>query len=171
MTGRATRTGGEDWKEKKGQRPSTQTAGRIHDFAGGQPARLCNKSHQSLARQGCLCYLADVPTDGLVSQMRRGALEYCVLALMRDTPRYAFDLIDGLGKTGMLTTEGTLYPLLSRLRRDGLVKTEWRESTDGPPRRYYELTAEGRRALTAFRNEWVSFRAAVDGILQEAKKS
>jgi PadR family transcriptional regulator PadR len=103
--------------------------------------------------------------------MRRGALEYCVMALMREAPRYAFDLIDALGKTALLTTEGTLYPLLSRLRRDGLVKTEWRESSEGPPRRYYELTAEGRRALNTFKNEWTSFRTAVDGILQEAKKS
>jgi PadR family transcriptional regulator, regulatory protein PadR len=117
-----------------------------------------------------LCYIALVPADGLVSQMRRGALEYCVMALIVRTPRYAFELIDALGKTGLLTTEGTLYPLLSRLRRDGLVKTEWRESTDGPPRRYYELTAEGRRALTAFRNEWTGFRTAVDGILQEGIK-
>jgi PadR family transcriptional regulator PadR len=103
--------------------------------------------------------------------MRRGALEYCVMALIRQTPRYAFEMIEALGKTGMLTTEGTLYPLLSRLRRDGLVKTEWRESTDGPPRRYYELTAEGRRALSAFNAEWSTFRAAVDAILEEAKKS
>lgn len=102
--------------------------------------------------------------------MRRGALEYCVLALIQQIPRYAFEMIEALGQTGMLTTEGTLYPLLSRLRRDGLVKTEWRESSDGPPRRYYELTAEGRRALTAFRNEWTTFRAAVDGILKEATK-
>jgi PadR family transcriptional regulator PadR len=118
-----------------------------------------------------LCYIAGVPVDGLVSQMRRGALEYCVLALINRMPRYAYELIEALGKTGMLTTEGTLYPLLSRLRRDGLVKTEWRESTDGPPRRYYELTADGRRALAAFRSEWTGFRAAVDGILQEAKES
>jgi PadR family transcriptional regulator PadR len=76
-----------------------------------------------------------------------------------------------LGKTGLLTTEGTLYPLLSRLRRDGLVKTQWQESTDGPPRRYYELTAEGRRALAGFKTEWMSFRGAVDGILQEGTKS
>ena len=89
------------------------------------------------------------------------------MALVRETPRYAFELIDALAKTGMLTTEGTLYPLLSRLRRDGLVKTEWRESTDGPPRRYYELTADGRRALTAFKSEWTGFRGAVDKILQE----
>jgi PadR family transcriptional regulator PadR len=91
--------------------------------------------------------------------------------LIRQTPRYAFEMIEALGKTGMLTTEGTLYPLLSRLRRDGLVKTEWRESTDGPPRRYYELTPEGRRALGAFNTEWTTFRAAVDAILQEGKKS
>lgn len=93
------------------------------------------------------------------------------MALIRQTPRYAFEMIEALGKTGMLTTEGTLYPLLSRLRRDGLVKTEWRESTDGPPRRYYELTPEGRRALGAFNTEWTTFRAAVDAILQEGKKS
>ena len=93
------------------------------------------------------------------------------MALIRETPRYAYELIEALGKTGMLTTEGTLYPLLSRLRRDGLVKTEWQESTDGPPRRYYELTAEGRRALTAFKTEWTSFRGAVDGILQEGNRS
>jgi PadR family transcriptional regulator len=103
--------------------------------------------------------------------MRRGALEYCVMALIQQTPRYAFEMIEALGRTGLLTTEGTLYPLLSRLRRDGLVKTEWRESTDGPPRRYYELTAEGRRALAAFKNEWTTFRGAVDAILQEGKKS
>ena len=93
------------------------------------------------------------------------------MALIRQTPRYAFEMIEALGKTGMLTTEGTLYPLLSRLRRDGLVKTEWRESTDGPPRRDYELTPDGRRALAAFHNEWTTFRAAVDAILQEGKKS
>ena len=92
------------------------------------------------------------------------------MALIRETPRYAFDLIEGLAKTGLLTTEGTLYPLLSRLRRDGLVRTEWRESSGGPPRRYYELTADGRRALTTFKNEWTSFRSAVDGILQEGTK-
>ena len=93
------------------------------------------------------------------------------MALIVRTPRYAYELIEALGKTGLLTTEGTLYPLLSRLRRDGLVKTEWRESSDGPPRRYYELTVEGRRALNVFKNEWTGFRGAVDGILQEGTKS
>src|SRR3982074_798305 len=101
--------------------------------------------------------------------MRRGALEDCVMALITKRPPHACELIAARGKTGLLPTEATLSPRLSRLRRDGLVKTDWRESTDGPPRRYYELTSEGRRALTAFKNEWTSFRGAVDGILQEGK--
>ena len=99
--------------------------------------------------------------------MRRGALEYCVMALIMRTPRYAFELIEGLASTGMLTSEGTIYPLLSRLRRDGLVDTEWRESSDGPPRRYYRLTADGKRALKAFRDEWAGFRTTVDAVLEK----
>jgi len=108
-----------------------------------------------------------MPADGLVTQMRKGALEYCVLALLVGRSRYAFELIEGLASTGMLTSEGTIYPLLSRLRRDGLVDTEWRESSDGPPRRYYRLTAEGKRALKAFRDEWAGFRTTVDAVLEK----
>lgn len=99
--------------------------------------------------------------------MRKGALEYCVLALLSGDPRYGFELVQELGQVdGMLTTEGTIYPLLSRLRREGLVETEWRESKSGPPRRYYMLAPKGREALAAFRREWATFRNAVDTILQ-----
>jgi PadR family transcriptional regulator PadR len=95
--------------------------------------------------------------------MRRGTLQYCVLALLADEERYGFDLVKALGKVeGMVTSEGTIYPLLSRLRRDGLVETSWQESPSGPPRRYYSLTAAGRAALAAFAEEWSRFRDAVD---------
>jgi PadR family transcriptional regulator PadR len=95
--------------------------------------------------------------------MRRGTLQYCVLALLAREERYAFDLVRALGRVdGMVTSEGTIYPLLSRLRRDGLVDSEWRESTVGPPRRYYRLTGSGRTALDAFAREWSRFRSAVD---------
>lgn len=104
--------------------------------------------------------------DALVAQMRRGALEYCVLALVRDQERYGFEIVQELGRLdGMVTTEGTIYPLLSRLRRDGLVETTWRESATGPPRRYYRLTAEGERALAVFSAEWIRFRDAVDALV------
>src|SRR6476660_1773272 len=105
--------------------------------------------------------------DALLAQMRKGTLQYCVLALLADEERYGFDLVRALAETdGMVTSEGTIYPLLSRLRRDGLVETTWRESTTGPPRRYYRLTKAGRAALDAFIDEWTRFRSAVDHLLE-----
>ncbi len=105
--------------------------------------------------------------DRLLAQMRRGTLEYCVLALLREEERYGFDLVKALGATdGMVTSEGTIYPLLSRLRRDGLVSTTWHESPSGPPRRYYRLTQKGRKALADFIQEWARFRDAVDRFVE-----
>jgi PadR family transcriptional regulator PadR len=104
--------------------------------------------------------------DALMAQLRRGALQYCVLALLSDEPRYAFDVVRGLGDVeGMVTSEGTIYPLLSRLRREGLVASSWRESAAGPPRRYYRLTAAGVAALERFVTQWRTFSAAVDHLL------
>jgi PadR family transcriptional regulator PadR len=95
--------------------------------------------------------------------MRRGTLQYCVLALLAEEERYGFDLVRALAEAdGMVTSEGTIYPLLSRLRRDGLVESTWQESPSGPPRRYYRLTEAGRAALEGFKREWDRFRDAVD---------
>ena len=106
--------------------------------------------------------------DALIAQMRRGTLQYCVLALLAGEERYGFDLVRALGEVdGMVTSEGTIYPLLGRLRRDGLVDTTWRESTSGPPRRYYRLTARGRTALEDFRREWERFRDGVDTLVHQ----
>ncbi|MCI0688041.1 MAG: PadR family transcriptional regulator [Sporichthyaceae bacterium] len=103
---------------------------------------------------------------GLATQLRRGTVEYCVLALLRQAERYGFELVHELSSVdGMVTSEGTIYPLLSRLRREELVSTSWRESDSGPPRRYYRLTRAGQRALDEFSDEWVRFRDAVDHFL------
>jgi PadR family transcriptional regulator, regulatory protein PadR len=105
--------------------------------------------------------------DALLAQTRRGTLQYCVLSLLADEERYGFDLVRGLAETdGMVTSEGTIYPLLSRLRRDGLVESTWQESPTGPPRRYYRLTESGRAALEGFRLEWRRFRDAVDHFVE-----
>jgi PadR family transcriptional regulator, regulatory protein PadR len=102
-----------------------------------------------------------------ISQLRRGVLEFCVLALLRDTERYGFELVRAFGDAdGLVTSEGTLYPLLGRLRREGVVDTTWRESPSGPPRRYYRLTATGEASLRAFVLEWTRFRASVDSLLE-----
>ena len=108
--------------------------------------------------------------DALLAQMRRGTLQYCVLSLLADEERYGFDLVRGLAELdGMVTSEGTIYPLLSRLRRDGLVESNWQESPSGPPRRYYRLTNAGRAALDAFRLEWRRFRDAVDHFVERTE--
>jgi PadR family transcriptional regulator PadR len=105
--------------------------------------------------------------DALLTQMRRGTLQYCVLALLAEEERYGFDLVRALAEAdGMVTSEGTIYPLLSRLRRDGLVESTWQESPSGPPRRYYRLTESGRAALEGFKREWDRFRDAVDHFVE-----
>lgn len=106
----------------------------------------------------------------LVAQMRRGVLPYCVLAMLRDQERYGFELVHSLGTVnGLVTGEGTIYPLLSRLRRQGLVETSWRESVSGPPRRYYRLAPAGRDALDEFAGSWRRLRESVDGLLAPAR--
>jgi PadR family transcriptional regulator PadR len=107
-----------------------------------------------------------VVNNRLVAQMRRGTLEYCVLALLQSNDRYAFDLVRDLASLdGMVTSEGTIYPLLARLRKEELVASTWQESPSGPPRRYYRLTAKGQKALAAFTEEWERFRDAVDQLI------
>ena len=111
------------------------------------------------------------PDDRLLSQLRRGTLEYCVLAVLRKGERYAFDLVKTLSAVdGMVTSEGTLYPLLSRLRKDGLVESSWEESPKGPPRRYYRLTPKGRNALKDFTREWRRFRSSVDSLIEGGQR-
>jgi PadR family transcriptional regulator PadR len=105
-------------------------------------------------------------TRNPLSQLRRGVLEYCVLSLLGDEELYGFDLVRRLSDVdGVVISEGTIYPLLSRLRREGWVTTTWAESGSGPPRRYYAVTPEGRRALHEFAAEWRRFRDAVDQLM------
>ncbi len=110
-------------------------------------------------------------TEMLLTQLRRGTVEYCVLALLQSQERYALDLVRMLSRHPVLVvSEGTIYPLLSRLRRDGLVETVWQESPAGPPRRYYQLTEKGRATLRNFQQEWSRFRTAVDNVMTEENR-
>lgn len=96
------------------------------------------------------------------SQMRKGMLEYCVMLLLRGEPSYAADIIKRLQEARLIVVEGTLYPLLTRLRRDGLLGYDWQESTQGPPRKYYRLTPEGRAALDELDQAWAALTATVE---------
>ena len=88
------------------------------------------------------------------SQMRKGMLEYCILLLLKRQPAYASDIIQQLKEAELLVVEGTLYPLLTRLKKDGLLAYEWQESTQGPPRKYYELTPPGQQFLDELDKAW-----------------
>ena len=104
--------------------------------------------------------------QSILTQLRRGALEYCVLALLERGELYGLDMARRLTADSiLLESEGTLYPLLARLRKAGLVDTSWQESTEGPPRRYYALSRQGHESLDAFRRTWKPFRDAVDNTL------
>lgn len=109
---------------------------------------------------------ADPAVAEALDRLRRGAVEPCVLTVLTSGQAYSHDIVRTLaGVEGMVTSEGTVYPMLSRLRRAGLVQTSWQESPTGPPRRYYELTAQGRHAVSAFAEAWRTFRAGVDQII------
>ena len=109
------------------------------------------------------------------SQMRKGMLEYCVLLLLKHRPSYASDIIQQLKQAELLVVEGTLYPLLTRLKNDGLLRYEWQESTQGPPRKYYALSPEGEQFLEGLDAAWtelsntINYLKAITPKLLEAK--
>lgn len=110
-------------------------------------------------------------TEDWLSQIRRGLLELCVLALIARRPSYGYEIVTELTSRGALATrEGTIYPLLRRLRRDALLDTYWVESSSGPPRQYYRLTAAGQRHLTRLRAAWNTIVADVGNTLAQEEQ-
>ena len=95
------------------------------------------------------------------SQMRKGMIEYCVLLQLKRQPLYASDIIQQLKNADLLVVEGTLYPLLTRLKNEGLLQYEWKESTQGPPRKYYVLSTEGETYLTELDNAWTEISNSI----------
>ena len=93
-------------------------------------------------------------TDNVKSQMRKGILEYCILLILDREPAYAPDIIRILQEARLIVVEGTLYPLLTRLKNMNLLSYQWIESTQGPPRKYYKLTPEGKGFLAELETSW-----------------
>ena len=93
--------------------------------------------------------------------IRRGLLEFLILKIVSADKVYVADMLERLSRTEFATQEGTLYPLLSKMRRDGLVNYEWQESDAGPPRKYYELTAKGKSQLAELSEYWKAINATI----------
>lgn len=105
--------------------------------------------------------------DNLKSQMRKGMLEFCVMLILRQAPAYASELIARLKEAHLIVVEGTLYPLLTRLKNDGLLAYRWQESTSGPPRKYYSLTDEGHEFLNHLNASWLELEVTVHQLQQK----
>ena len=92
--------------------------------------------------------------ENIKSQMRKGYLEYCILLILKKKPAYASDIISELKAVKLIVVEGTLYPLLTRLKNSELLDYRWEESTQGPPRKYYEMTSKGEEFLKELEVSW-----------------
>lgn len=102
------------------------------------------------------------PEQDSFSSLRRGLLEYAVLTVVSTGTLYAAEILERLEGTHFATREGTLYPLLGKLRRDGLLEYEWQESDSGPPRKYYRLTDAGTQRLAQLRANWAELAATLE---------
>ena len=103
-----------------------------------------------------------IQADNVKSQMRKGFLEYCILLTLRNNQAYASDIINALKKGKFIIVEGTLYPILTRLKNNELLNYTWVESSSGPPRKYYHLTEKGNEFLKELDAAWSAICYIVD---------
>ena len=101
-------------------------------------------------------------SENVKAQMRKGILEYCILCVLSDGDAYASDIIKRMKDAMMIVVEGTLYPLLTRQKNAGLLSYRWEESTQGPPRKYYSITNEGKNFLNEIDTSWQELVDSVD---------
>lgn len=104
------------------------------------------------------------------SQMRKGILEYCILSVISEGEIYASDILDIMKDARLIVVEGTLYPLLTRLKNAGLLRYEWKESQQGPPRKYYQLTDAGKVFLKELDKTWEGLQQSVKTITSTQSK-
>lgn len=108
--------------------------------------------------------MAESNIDNVKSQMRKGLLEYCILLCLSKQEAYSSELLQQLKAADLLVVEGTLYPLLSRMKTNGWLEYRWQESTEGPPRKYYKITDVGRESLVELTQEWNAILCTINTI-------
>ncbi len=108
-----------------------------------------------------------INVENTKAQMRKGILEYCILSILSREDSYAPKIIAELKEAQMIVVEGTLYPILTRQKNQGLLTYRWEESPQGPPRKYYSLTPEGREALRQLDESWDELVGQIRNIRQQ----
>lgn len=96
------------------------------------------------------------------AQMRKGVLELCILSIISNKESYASDIIEKMKESELIVVEGTLYPLLTRLKNEGYLDYRWEESKSGPPRKYYKITPIGEKVLEELKISWNNLKTAID---------
>jgi PadR family transcriptional regulator PadR len=112
---------------------------------------------------------AGIERAGAQTQMRKGVLELCILSILSNGDAYPTQIIEKLKDTKLVVVEGTLYPLLTRLKNTGLLNYRWEESTSGPPRKYYKLTEIGEQYLKELQLSWYELVEAVNKTIEQGK--
>ncbi len=110
-------------------------------------------------------YICPMKEEKTYAQMRKGVLEMCILSVISDREVYTSDILKTLKDADLVVVEGTIYPLLSRLKNDGILSYRWEESTSGPPRKYYQLTDSGSELLKELRTNWSQLAESVQKII------
>ena len=105
------------------------------------------------------------------AQMRKGVLEFCILSVLKEKDAYTSEILETLKNAKLLVVEGTIYPLLTRLKNDELLTYRWEESTSGPPRKYYKLTETGQNFLNELNGTWTELSNAVNLITNQKTES
>lgn len=105
-------------------------------------------------------------TENTKAQMRKGILELCILAILNKKEGYPSEILDALRNTELIVVEGTLYPLLTRLKNSDLLTYRWEESNSGPPRKYYAITPKGEEVLTDLKSSWSTLAESVNNLLK-----
>ena len=106
-------------------------------------------------------------TENANQQMRKGVLELCILSIISEKEAYPSDMIKRLEQSDMIVVEGTVYPLLTRLKNMGLLQYTWQESKEGPPRKYFQLTPEGEVFLQELKESWAKLVLSVNNIIEK----
>lgn len=109
-------------------------------------------------------------TENTKAQMRKGVLEFCILLVISQKKVYASDILKKLKQADLIVMEGTLYPILTRLKNLGLLQYYWEESSGGPPRKYYYLTDKGEESLRELEGSWKKISNSISSLLKNKKK-
>lgn len=108
--------------------------------------------------------MSTINTDNIQSQMKKGLLEFCILSIIRRGESYPSDIVAELKDSGMQILEGTIYPLLTRLKNAGYLEYRWVESTTGPPRKYFTMSETGKEFYLSLQKTWIEISTAVEHI-------